>query len=227
MLSSVMVQMVGVAAWNVYRHPGLVEKRRAGLASRRHDQRGAEIGERVAAFLVVIVDETREEDRRLVVLAAIEHQAAEVDQPVRGGAHHRVGARLVPLQRRRQTGLGLILGVSRQQRAGPALAAVFRLEQPQPRIAGFRLDALAGDRIRRAQPRDVDAAVVVRSAEEMKRIARRRRERRFVLPLQEWVPVRERGTGHHVHVAARDLRADGRQCKGDRNRNCRQETDAG
>ena len=68
----------------------------------------------------------------------------------------------------------LILRIAGQQRARPALAAVVGLEEAQPRVAGFVV----------GEPGKIDGAVVVRTGEQVQRVARRCGDRRLVLPLQ-------------------------------------------
>ena len=166
----------------------------------------AEIGDRVASFLVVVVDEARDEDGALAGLgvagSSIEDEAVVVDQPVGAGAHDRVGAGLVALDRRGRARGARCPADSRA--AACSSSAVRRRTTCRGRATRRRFRRHAG------KPGQIDGAVVVRSGEQVQRIARRGRDRRLVLPLQERIAVRPPGARHHVDVAARDLRLNGR-----------------
>ena len=92
-----MIVAAAAVARDVGDDPRLVEE----LAGRAEiDLRGAEVLNRVAAVLVVVVDEARDEDLAELALAAIEGDAAVVEEAARAGAHGRVGGGGEALDRR-------------------------------------------------------------------------------------------------------------------------------
>ncbi len=146
---------------DVHRHPRLVHEiavhARPGL-----EQTGAEVGKRVAALLVVVVDETADEDGALARGAAVEREASVVHQPAVAGPDDRIGPCRIALEGRRGALGRLVLRVARHERAGPALAPVGGREQPEPRVT--ELGALIA-------ARQVHRAVVVHTGQHMQGIA--------------------------------------------------------
>ena len=201
-----------VVARDVDGQPRLVEKVAVDAAGVGGDLPSAKEDNRVACFLVVVVDEARDEDGALAGYgaagrAAIEGEARVVEQAVGARAHDGIGAGAVTVNRascrvdvQRLEGIAqLVLRITRQQIADPSLSAVERLEEAEPRVAGF----ITG------QARQIHGAVVVGAAEQMERVARRRCDRWFVLPLQERIAQRPCRSRHHVDVAPGDLGMDG------------------
>ncbi len=166
------------AARNVDRDPGFVEERRP---RRLGDDAGPEIRDRIPVLLVVAVDEASQEDGAPARRVTVEGKAVVVDQPVGTRPDDRVGGGLVTLDRRGRAGRRRVLRIARNQRARPALAAVERLVDAQPGVAGFGPSREA---------RQIDRAVVVASADQMQRISGRGGDRRFVLALEEGIAPR-------------------------------------
>ena len=197
-------------ARHIHCNPRLVEKL-PGVAAIHH--RGADVEERVSAAVggrlhrsvavrfIVLVLERSHEDAAGRVVAAVKYQAAVVEQPVRSGPHRGVGRGREVVQWRSFAHGRAVLRKSGQQRASPCVAAVDGGVHAQPGVAQFP---------RRAGKGDVDGAVVVRSCQQVLRIAAGDRHRGLVLSLGKRIAVRKGGAEHHVHVRTRNLAEHGR-----------------
>ena len=151
-----------------------------------------EVDDRIARLEVVHVLVARDEDGARRVVAPVERDPGEIEHAVGAGAHERIGGGVIAPERR---GVGGILWISGQQRALPVLTAVERLEKADP---GVGVHPLRAEQIRRM--RDVDRAVVVDAGEDVERVARRDRARRFVLTLQVGIAVGKRRARDDVDV---------------------------
>ena len=116
-------------ARNIHGHPWLVEEV-ASRAARIGDERArTEIREGIPGFLVVVVNEARDEDGALAGVGgaggrSIEDQTGVVNQAIGARAHDRIGTGTVAADRRGQSERRGVLRVSGQERADPALPAV-------------------------------------------------------------------------------------------------------
>ena len=182
----------GRGSWDVGGERRFVEKPGPGVAV---DNPGIQVDDGIARLQVVHVHEASDEDRTRRVFAAIEREPAVVEHPVGAGADDRIGGRLVAPQRRRAA---RILGIAGQQGAGPVLPAIERLEQAKPRI---RIHQVGTKRVNRVG--NVHGAVVVRAGQDVQRVARGHRARRFVLALEVGIAFGKLRSGHHVDVGAR------------------------
>jgi hypothetical protein len=71
------------------------------------DDRRTEICDRLAVdpFLIVVVDETRDEYRAAPADGSIEHETAVIEQPVGAGPNDGISAGAISFQRRTETDL--------------------------------------------------------------------------------------------------------------------------
>ena len=186
----------GTAARDVGDDPRLVEELPRGAEV---DLRGAQVLDGVAAILVVVVDEPRDEHLARRAVTAVEGDAAVVEQAARACPHRGVRPGRQTLERRRQALGRRVELVAGQERRGPRGPAVERLEDAQPRIADFT-----------GRFFEIDRPVIVGAGQQVARIPRRHRNRRFVLPLQERVADdrrrrrERRRTAAHVHIGPND-----------------------
>src|SRR5262249_57040955 len=100
-----------------------------------------------------------------VVRAAVEGNAAVIEEPAGSGPDRRIGRRAVRLQGRREAEGRLVLRVPGVQVALPGLTAVEGLEDPEPRIAGEGAGHDVGER-------QVGRAVIDGAGEQVQRAAR-------------------------------------------------------
>ena len=80
--------------------------------------------DRIARFLVVVVDEAGYEKDIPSLFPAIKDNAGVVEKTVRRCAYGRIRTRLISFQRRKQSLTRGVLGITRQQRARPGVASI-------------------------------------------------------------------------------------------------------
>jgi hypothetical protein len=172
-------------------------------------RRRIDVLDRVAALLVVHVDEARHEDLAAALVAAIEDEADVVEEAVGAGAHHGIGARAVAEVRRAPADDRRVERMAGEEAAAPGRAAVHRLIHAEPCVALVLGRGCGGGAFlvrERRGIRKVNGAVIVRAGEQVAGVARGDRERWFVLTLQERIAADERRAAHHVDVGARHER---------------------
>ncbi len=181
---------------------------------------GKVVVDRLAAFHVVAVRVSRDEDR--AVTAAVERQPAQIEPPVGSGHQHGVAACRRAVERRTAAHGGRVERRAGQERRVPGAAAILGKGESNPRfrrrLSGRRAEvverraqvprdetvgALFGGRVERHRHR----AVIVHRHQDVVRVPSRDRRGGFVLPLQ--VGIAGQGSvhaAHHVHVGADLLR---------------------
>src|SRR5262249_11220825 len=111
--------------------PRLVDKPARGTAI---NDLSADIANRGAGLLVVVIDVACYEERALGLIVAIERSAAVVEHPLRSRAHNRIGRSIKSVKRRRESFGRLVLRKSGKQNTRPGTPAIEGFENTEPCI---------------------------------------------------------------------------------------------